>query len=322
MKSAGASSDLPLEGQWTVVFSVEGYEPPAGAGFNVGVNSVVLGDYFEALGIPLLRGRRFYEADDDPKAPVAIISQSIAERYFPGADALGRRIKWGLPESNTPWMTIVGVRGDVTQGRLDATTLPHIYEPLLQMDPLLFTLTETVSTLHLAVRADDPATAVAGLRSAVWSIDRELPVTRVRTMEQVVSESTGPRRFNTMLVTVFAAAALLLAGVGLYGVIAYGVAQRTRELGVRMALGARDPDIFGMVTRWRTLLTATGLCIGVVLALVAARLLSGFLYGIGPADPFTFAAVAALLMAVAAVASFVPALRAVRVNPLVALRHE
>lgn len=322
VKSAGASSDLPLEGQWTVVFSVEGYEPPAGAGFNVGVNSVVLGDYFEALGIPLLRGRRFHEADDDPKAPVAIISQSIAERYFPDADALGRRIKWGLPESNTPWMTIVGVTGDVTQGRLDATTLPHIYEPLLQMDPLLFTLTETVSTLHLAVRADDPATAVAGLRSAVWSIDRELPVTRVRTMEQVVSESTGPRRFNTMLVTVFAAAALLLAGVGLYGVIAHGVAQRTRELGVRMALGARASDIFGLVMRGGAVLTVAGLGIGIVLALAVARVLSGFLYGIGPADPFTFAAVAALLMAVAAVASFVPALRAVRVNPLVTLRHE
>jgi len=109
-----------------VVFSVEGYQPTSGAGLNVGVNSVVLGDYFEAMGIPLLRGRRFTEGDDDPKARVAIISRSIAERHFPGADALGRRIKWGPPEANTPWMTIVGVTGDVKQGRLDATTPPHI----------------------------------------------------------------------------------------------------------------------------------------------------------------------------------------------------
>jgi putative ABC transport system permease protein len=211
-------------------------------------------------------------------------------------------------------MMVVGEVGDVKQGALDAETMPHTYSPIN---------TGTLGTMNVAIRARGDAVGMtSALQSAVWSLDKQLPVTQLKTMEQVISESTAPRRFNMILVVVFAFAALLLASVGLYGVMAYSVTQRTQEIGVRMAMGAQQGDILKMVMRWGMLLTIIGIGIGIAGALAITRLLTDFLFGVKPADAVTFAGVAVLLGSVALLACYIPARRATKVDPMIALRAE
>jgi predicted permease len=320
--AAGLSSDLPLEAGGKRIFAVENHPAPAGAGMNLNAHSAVLGDYFRAMGIPLVRGRYFTRADEQGTQPVMIISQSIADRYFAGTDPIGAHIKWGSEQSDDPWMTVVGVVGNVKHSKLDDETVPHTYTPLPQ------TVDREMKygagrAMNVAVRTGgDPTSAAAALRTSVWSIDREVPVTRLRTMEQVISASNAPRRFNAILVGFFAGAALLLAAVGLYGVMSYGVSQRAHEIGVRMTLGARPRDVLAMVLRSGLVMMLCGIAVGVAGAFATTRLLRSFLFEIRPSDPVTFVAVALVLAAVAVIASVVPAMRATRVDPLIAMRAE
>jgi putative ABC transport system permease protein len=315
-RAVGASTDLPLEAGWIHLFTPEGYQPPPGAGLNQCSHSVIIGDYLQTQGVPLLRGRYFTEQDTPGSTPVLIVSESLAKRYWPNQDPIGKRLKWGPPESNDPWLTIVGVVGDVKQGALDAATMPHTYESYGQHGI-------PGNSLSVAVRAEgNPASLASALRATVWGLDRELAIAQIRTMDQVISESTAPRRFNLILLVAFAALAVALAAIGIYGVISYSVAQRTHEIGIRMALGAQRGDVLRQVVGQGMLLMGAGVIIGIVGALALTRFLTSLLYEVKPTDPVTFAAVSMLVAGVALLASYFPARRATKVDPMVALRYE
>jgi len=311
---SGASTDLPLEAGWNHIFTPEGYEPPPGANMNFSNHSVILGSYLQAMGIPLIRGRYFTDQDDDKSTPVLIVSESLARHYWPNGDAIGKRLKWGPASSMDHWLTVVGIVGDVKQGPLDVETAAHTYQPFLQNPD---------SSVNVVVRAmGDAGSLASAVRMAVWGIDPQLAVAKVRTMDQVISESTSPRRFNLCLLGGFAALALVLSAIGIYGVISYSVAQRSHEIGIRMALGADHQKLMRWVLRQGLVLLAIGVAIGVVGALALTRSLASFLYGVQPTDPITFVGVTLILAAVAVLASYIPARRAARVDPMQSLRSE
>jgi predicted permease len=315
VESAGAGTDLPLESGWSKIFSVEGQVPPPGAGLNVDSHTVVLGAYFQTLGIPLIRGRLFNDADIQKSTRVVIVNKTLADRYFHGQDPIGRRLKWGPPESKNYWMTIIGVVGDVKQFDLEKDVVPQTYESYLQYD--------SFSDLRIVLRGKSSAqNLITALQTIVHALDAQLPITRVRTMEQVMSQSIAPRRFYLIIVVVFAASAIVLAAVGLYGVVAYAVEQRTREIGIRMSLGAARYDVLKLLLRWALSMVALGVITGIVGSVAITRVLSGFLFGIKPTDPVTFLAVPSLLAIVALLASYIPARRATKVDPIIALRDE
>ncbi len=267
------------------------------------------------MGIPLLRGRYFTEHDQPNTAHVLIVSEALAKKYWPGQDPIGKRLKWGPPEAPDMWMTVVGVAGDVKQGSLDVATVPHTYESYVQLGALM--------SLRIAVRTERDAASLAGdLRAVVSSLDRRLALGRVRTMEQVISRSTATRRFNLFLLGSFAALALALASIGIYGMLAYSVTCRTHEIGVRMALGARAADVVVMVMGQGLRISAVGIVLGVAGALALTRFLQDLLYEVKPVDPATFAGVLLLLGGVVLAASYLPARRATRIEPISALRHE
>jgi putative ABC transport system permease protein len=251
---------------------------------------------------------------------VVIISNSIAKRYFAGRDPIGRRLKWGLPQSTAPWLTVVGVVGEVKQGALDVATQPHTYEPYAQGDDELVTF---ATGLNIAMRtAGNPAMQVAATRSQIWDLDKQLAISDVQTMADVVHKSMAARRFDTFLMSIFAAAALFMAAIGLYGVISYSVTQRIHEIGVRMALGAARRDVVRLVVGQGMTLTILGVAIGLAGSLGLTRLLSNMLYEVPATDPLTFLTVSLALIAVAFLASYIPSRRATRVDPIVALRYE
>jgi predicted permease len=315
VESAGAGTDLPLESGWSKIFSVEGQVPPPGAGLNVDSHTVVLGKYFQTLGVPLIRGRFFNDGDIQNSTRVVIVNKTLADRYFYGQDPIGHRIKWGPPESDSYWMTIIGVVGDVKQFDLEKDVRPQTYESYLQY--------KSFSELRIVLRGKSSAqNLISALQTTVHALDSQLPITRLRSMEQVMSQSIAPRRFYLILVIAFAVSAIVLAAVGLYGVVAYAVQQRTREFGIRMSLGAARYDVLKLLLRWALSMVATGVITGIFGSLAIARVLSGFLFGIKPTDPVTFLAVPLLLAIVALLASYVPARRAMKVNPLIALRDE
>jgi len=302
-------------GGWTHTFTPEGDTQPPGAGMNMCNHSVIYGDYLQTIGVPLLRGRYFNEHDGPEAKHVLIVSEALAKKYWPRQDPLGQRLKWGPPESSDPWMTVVGVVGDVKQGPLDSAVALHTYEPYAQLGAL--------TSLSIAVRGlADPAALAAAVRTAAWGLDRQLALGSVRTMDQVISRSTASRRFSLFLLTSFAALALLLAAIGIYAVLAYSVARRTHEIGVRMAMGARRDDIVRLVLGQGLGLAAVGLVFGVLGALGLTHFLRSLLYEVQPSDPLTFAVVLLLLVSVSVAASCLPARRAVRVDPMVALRYE
>jgi putative ABC transport system permease protein len=311
----GAGTDLPLQSTWTRLFTAEGWkEPPSGIS-PTNAHTVVFGNYLSALGIPLKRGRFFTDQDRVGTSGVLLINETMSRRFWPNEDPLGKRLKWGLPQAENPWLTIVGVVGDVKDGRLNAETRPHTYEPYLQ--------NRQMRSLRVVLRgARGPENLAAAMRAQVLALDRDLPVSDLQTMEQVIVDSVAPQRFNTILLGSFAAVALILASVGIYGVMSYLVTQRTPEIGVRLALGAQQKDVFRLVVRQGMGLVLIGLVMGLVGALGATRLLSNLLYGIGATDPATYTAVSLLLIGVALLASVIPAYRASKVNPIVALRYE
>ena len=313
--TAGGSTDLPLLGGWTHAFTVEGYRPPPGPALNLCHHSVIYGDYLQTMGIPLLRGRYFSEQDGPKSTHVLIVSESFARKYWQGQDPLGKRLKWGPPESSDPWMTVVGVVGDVKQAALDAPTDPHTYEAYAQLGG--------APSLRIAIRGAQDVSSLAGaFRAAVWGLDRQLALAGLRTMDQVISRSTASRRFILSLIASFAGLALVLAAIGIYGVLAYSVTQRTRELGVRMALGALRSDVLRLVLGQSLRITAIGIIVGVAGSLVVTRFLQTLLFEVHPTDPPTFAGVVLLLAAVSAAASYVPSRRATHVDPMVALRDQ
>jgi predicted permease len=286
---------------------VEGYEPAQGEDMEFGANIVGPG-YLALMHIPLERGRDFAETDRAGSLPVAIVNQSFARRFWPGEDPIGRRIRIGDSVRE-----VVGVAHDSRTRSLDESPAPYFYLPFLQFYQ---------PNMTLEVRtAGDPADMIPAVRREIAALDRDLPV-QSGTMEDALGLSLLPQRAGATLLGIFSALGLVLASVGLYGVVAYAVAQRTRDLGIRMALGAESSDIYRVVLGHGVKLTLLGLIIGIVAALILARLAQGVLFGVSPTDPITLGSVAAILAVVAFVASFIPARRATRVDPMVALREE
>ncbi|MBV8206240.1 MAG: ABC transporter permease [Acidobacteria bacterium] len=328
---AGMGSALPLSGaNFQRAFWPDDYTPPAGTRLNTAAMTVVSGQYLQAIGATLIRGRLFTPQDTVQAPRVAVITQSIAKQFWPGKDPVGKRIRWGVgSSSDTEWLTVVGVVGDVKQSTLDAPADMQIYVPAEQVEASLapeYRLDFTVASLnsmYVVLRGHGSTDALAGsLRQAVQSMDARLPVSSLRPLSSTLAASAAPQRFNMALMTSLGGIALLLAAVGIFGVTSYSVAQRTQEIGIRMALGATGSGISAMVLRDALRLAAAGVLIGSVAAAGLAPLLRTLLFGVKPLDPLTFAAVAALLVAVSTLASYVPARRAAIVDPMVALRWE
>jgi putative ABC transport system permease protein len=276
--------------------------------------SSVSPDYFRVLGTPLVRGRFFGAGDDEQAPPVALVDQALVQRYFANTDPIGKQIKPGTRESQAPWFTITGIVGNIKTDGFDQPDQPHIYIPILQNPGY---------AMAVYVRTEgNPAGLTQAIRQQVQAVDPNLPLFGERTMEDLVSASLAQRRFAMQVVGLFGVLALLLAGIGIYGVMAYSVTQRTREIGIRMALGATTGSICRWLLQQGMRLTLIGVGVGLVGALALTRLLRGLLFGIGPTDVATYVGLTALLAAVALLACYIPARRATKVDPLVALRYE
>jgi putative ABC transport system permease protein len=316
VEAAGATNVLPLSGQnQSGSFTIEGRPVPQGQTSPHGDRWLVTADYFRTMNIPLVRGRYFTE-QDGPDAPgVAMVDETMARKYWPNEDPVGKRISFETgPDNNPRWREIVGLVGHVRHKDLEGESRVQYYVPLMQRPN---------SGIFLAVRtAGDPESLSPSVRGVVREMDKDLPVYKVTTMRQLVSDSMAQRRFSMLMFGIFAAVALVLASVGLYGVLAYSVTQRTREIGVRMALGAQTRDVLKMIVGQGMALALAGVGIGLVGAFAATRLMSSLLYGVTATDPLVFAGVAVLLAGVAFLACYVPARRATRVDPMEALRYE
>jgi putative ABC transport system permease protein len=324
VKASAASTDLPLSIRERRAFTIE--NPPASESVSgVTAHHWVVGQYFEALGITLRRGRFLSREDTGQSEPVAVINEALAKAFWADQDPLGQRIAFGGAREHGPWMRIVGIVADVKQGPLGTPVVPQTYTPWLQTNDGLVAenVVGVLRALTVVVRTDGDPVAVAGaIQAKVRAIDASLPIARARTMEEVVHGSLEPQRFNTVLLAAFAAVAVMLAGVGIAGVLATAVSRRTQEIGVRMALGAARPHVLRMIIRQGMALVLAGLAVGVPAAFLAARFMSSLLFGVGPRDALSFVGATALLLAVALVACYLPARRATRVDPMVALRWE
>ena len=308
--SAGVTSRLPLNpGNSTRSIDIKGQTPPPGG--NIAPDYVVASpDYFPSLRIPLISGRTFTDRDEAGAPMVAVVNQTMARRFWPGESPVGKQIQLG---ACTPWCEVVGMVGDVRQHHLGMPQPPAVYMPYAQ-DPWPF--------MAFVVRTKtDPMGVVSAVEGAIHSVDKDQPVYDVRAMRDVVAKSVSPQRTRMALLSVFAFVALALACIGIYGVMAYSVAQRTHEIGIRMALGARPQDVLRFVTGQGCKLAAAGIAAGLLLSLGLARFLSSLLYGVRPADATTFIGVSLIVLAVALLASYIPARRATKVDPAVALRE-
>jgi predicted permease len=316
---AAITTDLPVtHSSRPRVVNIEDRPDESGKGLFVEVTSATP-EYFKVLQASLAGGRYFAEADDAGKQPVAIVDESTARTYWPDRDPIGRRLSMRSPRGadNPPWCTVVGVIKDIKSDGLDQSGVPHIYRPIYQY-PGFRSLSKSV-----IVRTSLSATSLEPqIRRELQAVDPNLPVFSVRTMNEVIDGSLASRRFSAELVGVFAVVALLLASVGIYGLLAYMVGQRSHEIGVRMALGAMPSTIGKMIVSRGAGLAGIGVGIGIVLSGIMAPLISSLLYGVEPLDPEVFIAVPVILMVVVLLASYIPAWRAARVNPIVALRRE
>jgi len=301
-----AVGGLPIEG-----FAIE--DRPVESSQNLSAERIRISpDYFKVLRATLLRGRSFTEGDEDGKQPVAIIDEGTAHKYWPTQDPLGRRVRFGKNPA-TPWTTIVGIVKDIKSDGLDVDGVPHIYVSTYQ---------NPSKGVSVVLRTSLPATQLEPqIRREIQGIDPALPVFNVSSMNDVLDRSLASRRFSADLVGGFAGLAVLLASIGIYGLLAYMVSQRSHEIGVRMALGARRGDILRMFLRKGVALAGVGIVAGVVFSASTASLMASLLYGVRPHDPAVFLIVPLLLLAVAALASYLPARRATKVNPMIALRE-
>lgn len=320
VQASGICRFLPLNGSdASGNFQIEGQPVLAAADQPRAKFRTASGGYFSALGIPLIRGRVFDRTDTQHTPKVVVINQTAARRYWPNQDPIGKRILSGLDENQ--WSTIIGVVGDIKQAGLDSPTSPETYYHYLQIPPGEMNFAESSMALVIRTTAD-PAAMTSSVREALHTLDPAQPIYNVQSMDQVLQESVAQPRFRAFLIGLFAALALVLASIGLYGVVAYSVSQRTAELGIRVAVGARPADIVKLVVFRAAGLAAMGLVIGIGASLVGSRLLSGFLFEVSPSDPFTLGVASIVILAVALTASLVPALRAAKVDPVVALRAE
>ena len=304
LSGGGAGRGLAIEGQ-----PDPGPDKQPGAGY-----SVVCPAFLRTMGIPLLAGREFNDQDSLGAPGVILVNESFARRFWPGQEAVGKRVKLGRFDSTAPWLTVVGVHRDVRHAGLAEDTYPSFYRPYSQSGwPFLSIVVRTASA---------PTSLLGAVKKALAQIEPNQPVSGVRTMEQVVAGSVGAGRFNMLLLTAFALLALVLAAVGIAGVVSYSVTQRTQEIGVRMALGARPRDVMALVVGGSMAWALGGIAVGLCASFGLLRVLAGVLYGVTPTDPVVLASVTTLLVAVAAAASYLPARQAARVDPVVALRGE
>ncbi len=316
VRSAAVTNWIPLVPQGdSQGISIEG-RPDPGPGKNpIVVTRVISPHYFSTMGIQLSQGQQFGEQGRPDSPRVAIISEAMAQRFWPGEDPMGKRFKTGGFNSPNPWMEIVGVTKDVRQVKLDADPKPQMYVP--------YTQPEFFVPSHLVVKTNvEPGSLAATVRRTVWEIDRDQPVSNVSTMEEVLSESVARQRFTMLLLCVFAATALALASIGIYGVMSYSVAQRTHEFGIRMALGARGLDVLKLAISQGAKLILIGVAIGLASSFILTRFMSSLLFDVTATDPLTFMGVSLLIVVIALVACFIPARRATKVDPLIALRYE
>jgi putative ABC transport system permease protein len=291
---------------------IEGKPDTRPSGSNPVQYTTVLGDYFSAMGMPVLEGRSFQEQDDAQAARVILINAALARHFFPGESPIGKKI--GTYFNNGRDREVIGVVGDARHSGLDKEPPPQVYVPFGQ---------NPSQNLNLVVRSGArPEVVAAAVRDVVRSIDKDQPIDRVTTMPELLSQSVAQPRFYTGLLTIFAVIAFALAALGIYGVISYGVTQRTRELGIRIALGADPRDVMKLVLGRGMLLTVIGVSIGLAGSLALTRLMSDLLFGIRATDPATFALAALLLAGVALAACYIPARRATKVDPITALRCE
>jgi putative ABC transport system permease protein len=279
--------------------------------------------YFQTMKVPILEGRDFTDHDTLATPAVVIVNEKLARKFWPEGEAVGKRLTLDDPRKDPSWLTVVGVVRNVKQWNWTEEPDNELYLSFLQNRIFLDSTHPWSSAMTLVVRtAGEPLTLSKAVQNAAWSVDKNLPLSHVRTYDQVIADSVWRERFNLLLVGLFAALALLLAAVGIYGVMAYAVTERTHEIGIRMALGARHGDVMRMVVREGMALAAIGAGAGIAGAFVMARFLSGLLYQVKSNDPLIFTSVPLLFAAVAFLASYVPARRATRVDPMIALRWE
>jgi predicted permease len=314
-KAASFADGLPLSRIRLMQFTVEGDPVPKhGSEPTADMRGISSPSYFETLGISLVSGRNFTVDEINQNLPVIVVNQKLARKLWPNQDAIGKHI-WSVPargETNPTQLTVIGVVGDTRQSSLEDATRPEITRPM-----------QDYTYLTLAVRsAADPTALTANIKQQIWTLDKDLPVFDVLTMQDVLDDNLGQRRFDSFLMSIFGGLAVVLACVGIYGVLATTVVQQTREIGVRMALGARRVDVLKMIMvqglRW----VAIGLGIGLLFGFLLTRMLASLLFGVGPTNPLTYIAVSAVMFAVAALACYLPAVRATRIDPMRALRYE
>ena len=316
LQDLALAAPLPMDrqGQANFEFSIVG-DAPLPPGKSITANyETVSPDYFHVMRIPLLRGRLFSERDSPSNPKVAIISETLARRHFPNQNPIGRQMRFGFPPNSDVAREIVGVVGDVRDEALSQKPGPIMYVPFSQV-PLYGG--------EVVVRSGMTVSSVAaGIREAVHSIDKDLPVTGVESFPDTLGQSISRERFRTLLLGSFSAMALLLAAVGIFGVVSYSASQRRHEIGIRMAVGAQRRDVLRLILGQGARLALCGLCIGAVFALLLTRLMKSLLYNVSSTDPLTFGVVAIILLGVAVIACYIPARRAMRVDPMVALRYD
>jgi len=317
VRTVGAGNFLPLfASYWNRTFVPEGWSAPGGK-VPLCDFTPVFGSYLQALGIPLLRGRYFTDYDRKGGAPVVIVSANLAQRYWPNQNPVGKRLRYGGLDSKEPWSTVVGVVADAKLSSLQEEPSIRSYRPVEQLEGSART------AVFFAIRANgNPGALGSSVRTAVTSLDPDLPISQMRTMTEVVGESMKPQRFNTLLLGIFAALALFLSVLGVYSVMAFAVVQRTQEIGIRMAMGARLANVLTMLLREVLVLGLAGIAIGALASLALGRYISGLLYGVQPTDALTLAAAATLLILATLLATYLPARRAAKLDPMLALRHQ
>jgi putative ABC transport system permease protein len=311
---AALGTNLPDgNSSWTAAFTIQDRPTPPGE-HPLAYWQVVSPNFFRALRVPLLKGRLFTDADGPRSARVAIVSRSLAERYFPGQDPIGRQIKFGEQSYAAPWATIIGIVADVRYNAFERQVVPALYEPYSQA---------ALSGTHLLIRTSgDPKSLIATARARIAAIDPDLPVYGAETLERAISEATIGLGYVAVMMAVLGAIALVLACIGIYGVMSYSVSERIHEIGIRLALGARHGEVMWLILRHGLVLAGIALAIGLPLSLGLSRLLTGLVFGVSASDPATFAGISALLLLVALAACYFPARRAMSVDPVVALRYE
>jgi putative ABC transport system permease protein len=316
VQSAAVASNLPLTYNGdSMTITVEGVpEPPPDQQLDV-IYRAIGPDYFSTMGIPMVRGRDFTDQDNGDSKDVVIISEKTAQQFWPGQDPIGKRLKPGLSTSSSPWREVIGIVKDVRQNDFVASPKRQMYFTYRQL--------KNIAPNALVVRTSiEPMSLAVPARNAIWSVDKDQTVADIDSMNHIVAESVARQRFSMLLLGLFAGLALLLASIGIYGVLSYSVAQRTREIGIRIALGARRTDVLQMTVMQGLKLVGTGMMIGLLAAFLVTRVLATLLFGITATDPITFAGISVVLLAVAILASYVPALRATKVDPITALRAQ